>query len=262
MDKRLDPTKLVEDAKSVISLLTNYYPEIEIFDDSNYKISKYAYGKDYHYIIKDKLKALLEYIFEITGQRNARIFVDSAPVLERFWAQQSGLGWIGKNCNLVSKKLGSFVFISEIIIDLDLDYDSPHKNHCGDCTKCIDACPTKAILSPNVLDSKRCMSYLTIENKELLPQELNSGFNNWIFGCDICQDVCPWNQKIYSSNDTKPHNIEEFRASQDLIKMSQKDWKELTKEKFNKLFKRTALERTSYKRLIRNIDFVSENKKL
>jgi len=188
-DKRLDPTLLVEGSKSVVSLLLNYYPSQEQTGES-YKLSKYAYGTDYHFVIKDKLKELLHVINEEIGEVNGRAFVDSAPVLDKAWAAKSGLGWIGKHSNLLSQKMGSFYFIAELIIDLELDYDTPTTDHCGTCTACIDACPTEAITEPYVVDGSKCISYFTIELKDNIPSEFKGRFNDWMFGCDVCQDVC------------------------------------------------------------------------
>ena len=249
-EKRYNPELLVENAKSVITVLYNYYPQQRLDEDDNYKISKYAYGKDYHYIIKEKLSKLLAIIEEKTGKCNARVFVDSAPVLDRAWAHKSGLGFIGKNTLLINKKGGSFFFIGHIIIDLELHYeqDVDFNNYCGSCTKCIDACPTGALKENNV-DARSCISYLTIEYKGELPQNLKGKFNNWIFGCDICQDVCPWNRFSF------PHNEPLFEPVYDLQNMTKEQWRNLEKPQFNKLFKNTAIKRTGYNGLKRNIDF-------
>ena len=247
-EKRTDPRKLVEGAKSVISVLLNYFPE-EIQSDNTFKISKYAYGKDYHYVVKEKLHALLEYIQNEIGEVNGRAFVDSAPVMDKVWAAKSGLGWIGKNTNLISKTFGSFVFIGELIIDLELEYDKSIKDYCGTCTKCIDACPTKA-LTPYQLDARKCISYLTIEKKGDLPEEMKGEWSNWIFGCDICQDVCPWNSKL------KPLNEKAFNISEQLQNMIKKDWQNLDKSTFKKVFKISPVERTKIEGLIRNIEFL------
>lgn len=250
-DKRLDPTKLVPGAKSIISLTLNYFPPKKIFDDNSFLISKYAYGKDYHIIIKDKLKALFSQMKKEVGDIEGRVFVDSAPIHERAWAKISGLGWIGKNSLLLNKKMGSYFFLAEIVCDLDLEYDSTISDHCGTCTKCIDACPTDAITQAQVVDANRCISYLTIENKNEIPKELSKSFNNYIFGCDICQDVCPWNK--FSTS----HNEREFLPKEELSKMSKKDWQELTHETFNKIFKNSAVKRTKFQGLKRNIKAVS-----
>jgi len=249
-DKRVDASKMVDNAKSVISVLLNYYP-LKIQKDINApKISKYAYGKDYHFIIKDKLRKLFNIINNEIIEINGRIFVDSAPVLERYYAMQAGLGWIGKNSNLINKELGSFVFIGELIVDVELEYDAPIKDFCGTCTKCIDACPTNAIVSSKVIDARKCISYLTIEHKKKLPLELRSKFNNWVFGCDICQDVCPWNSKL------KPHNISELMPNPNIIEMTKEEWYNIDKEKFNILFKDSALKRTKFEGLKRNLEFL------
>ena len=250
-DKRLDPTKLVPGAKSIISLTFNYFPPKKILDDNSFLISKYAYGKDYHIIIKDKLKALFSQMKKEVGDIEGRVFVDSAPIHERAWAKISGLGWIGKNSLLLNKKMGSYFFLAEIVCDLDLEYDSTISDHCGTCTKCIDACPTDAITQAQVVDANRCISYLTIENKNEIPKELSKSFNKYIFGCDICQDVCPWNK--FSTS----HNEREFLPKEELSKMSKKDWQELTHETFNKIFKNSAVKRTKFQGLKRNIKAVS-----
>ena len=250
-DKRLDPTKLVPGAKSIISLTFNYFPPKKILDDNSFLISKYAYGKDYHIIIKDKLKALFSQMKKEVGDIEGRVFVDSAPIHERAWAKISGLGWIGKNSLLLNKKMGSYFFLAEIVCDLELEYDSTISDHCGTCTKCIDACPTDAITQAQVVDANRCISYLTIENKNEIPKELSKSFNNYIFGCDICQDVCPWNK--FSTS----HNEREFLPKEELSKMSKKDWQELTHETFNKIFKNSAVKRTKFQGLKRNIKAVS-----
>ena len=248
-DKRLDPTKLVEGSKSVISLLLNYFPE-ETQQEDSYKISKYAYGTDYHFVIKDKLKKLMHFISDEIGEVEGRAFVDSAPVLDKAWAAKSGLGWIGKNSNLLSKKAGSFFFIAELIVDLELDYDIPVTDHCGSCTACIDACPTEAIVDPYKVDGSKCISYFTIELKEELPQEMHGKFEDWMFGCDICQDVCPWNRF------SNPHNEPLFNPHPELLSMSKQDWEEITEDVFRKVFKKSAVKRTKYSGLKRNIRFL------
>ncbi len=248
-DKRLNPALLVEGAKSVVSLLLNYYPAQEQNKDAP-KVSKYAYGKDYHFVIKDKLKELLYSIRQHVGDVNGRAFVDSAPVLDRVWAKKSGLGWIGKNANLINKQHGSFFFIAELIIDLDLEYDGPVKDYCGTCTKCIDSCPTQAIVEPFVVDGSKCISYFTIELKENIPLEFSGKFNDWVFGCDICQDVCPWNRF------SQPHNEQAFVANDELIKMNRHQWEEITEEVFDKLFKYSPLKRTKFQGLKRNLEFL------
>ncbi len=248
-DKRLNPTLLVDGAKSVISLLLNYYPS-EIQNQESYKISKYAYGQDYHYVIKEKLNQLLNTIQTEIGEVSGRCFVDSAPVLDKSWAAKSGLGWIGKNSNLITQKTGSFYFIAELIIDLDLEYDYTTTDHCGTCTACIEACPTQAIVSPYVVDGSKCISYFTIELKDNLPQEMKGKFNDWAFGCDICQDVCPWNRF------SKPHNEPLFNSNLELLSYTKKDWEEITEDIFNKVFKNSALKRTKLEGMKRNIDFL------
>lgn len=251
-DKRLDPTKLVDGAKSVISLLLNYYPEEKQRTDT-YKISKYAYGQDYHFVIKDKLKSLLRFIQEEIGEVAGRAFVDSAPVLDKAWAAKSGLGWIGKNSNLITQKVGSFYFIAELIVDIDLMYDAPTTDHCGSCTACIDACPTKAIIEPYVVDGSKCISYLTIELKESIPSEFQGSMDNWMFGCDVCQDVCPWNRFATA------HNEPAFKPNEKLLTHSKKEWKELTQDVFQEVFRKSAVKRTKYQGLLRNIKFLESS---
>lgn len=253
-DKRLDPRLLVEGAKSVVSMLLNYYPEKEIEAEDSYKVSKYAYGTDYHFVIKDKLKALIQYIQEEIGEVNGRAFVDSAPVMDKVWAKKSGLGWVGKNSNLINKQTGSFFFIAELIIDLEMEYDGPVKDYCGTCTRCLDACPTEAITKPYEVDGSKCISYFTIELKEQIPAEVKGKFENWIFGCDICQDVCPWNRF------SKPHQEPHFNPDTKLVEMKKKDWEELTAEVFNQVFKKSAVKRTKLEGLKRNISFVKGEK--
>ena len=248
-DMRLDPTKIVEGAKSVISLTYNYYTE-KTYKDSNFKISKYAYGDDYHHVIKNKLKDLFEYIKEKTGDINGRVFVDSAPILERAWAKKSGLGWIGKNTNLISKKNGSFFFLCEVILDLELEYDHIETDHCGSCTACIDACPTNAIVEPYVVDGSKCISYYTIELKNNIPDYAKNTYDDWIFGCDICQDVCPWNRF------SKPHQEPLFNSNDEFLSISKNDWIEMTKETFNKVFKNSPIRRAGFDGIKRNIEFI------
>lgn len=248
-DKRLDPTLLVDDSKSVISLLLNYYPSDFQVSDS-FKISKYAYGQDYHYVIKDKLKELLFSIQATIGAVSGRAFVDSAPVLDKAWAAKGGSGWIGKNSNLITKKVGSFFFIAELVVDLDLEYDNPTTDHCGSCTACIDACPTQAIVAPYVVDGSKCISYFTIELKDNLPQELKGSFDDWVFGCDVCQDVCPWNKF------SNPHQEPLFDPNPAMLSMSKKDFVEITEETFKVVFKNSAVKRTKFAGLVRNIDFI------
>lgn len=248
-DKRLNPTLLVDGAKSVVSLLLNYYPS-EIQNQESYKISKYAYGQDYHSVIKEKLKELLFSIQENIGAVDGRAFVDSAPILDKAWAAKSGLGWIGKNSNLLTQQVGSFYFIAELIIDLELEYDYATTDHCGICTACIDACPTEAIVAPYIVDGSKCISYFTIELKENIPSEMKGKLDDWAFGCDICQDVCPWNKF------SKPHSEPLFNPNPELLSMTKKDWEEITEETFKIVFKNSAVKRTKFEGLKRNINFI------
>ncbi len=252
-DKRLDPTKLVEGSKSVISLLLNYFPSEKQKDPEAPKISKYAYGTDYHFVIKDKLKQLLHFIHEEIGEVHGRAFVDSAPVLDKAWAAKSGLGWIGKNSNLLTQQVGSFYFVAELIVDLELEYDTPVTDHCGTCTACIDACPTQAIVEPYVVDGSKCISYFTIELKNEIPESYKGQFDDWMFGCDVCQDVCPWNRF------SKPHNEPLFNPKPELLEMSKKDWNEITQEVFSKVFQKSAVKRTKFSGLTRNIRFLKDD---
>ncbi len=249
-DLRLDPTKLVSGAKSVVSLSYNYYPGQE--DNSKYKIAKYAFGRDYHFVIKDKLKTFFNYLIENIGDINGRVFVDSAPVMERQWAAKSGLGWIGKNTLLINKNQGSFFFLAELIIDLELEYDGPIKDYCGTCTKCLDACPTDAFVDEGILDSSKCISYLTIELKKAIPKEFIGKFDNWIFGCDICQDVCPWNRF------SKKHKEPAFIKGKGVDDLTKGNWEEITEEIFKKVLKDSPIKRTKYQGLMRNIEFVQK----
>ncbi len=249
-DKRLDPSLLVPGAKSVISLLYNYFPEKDLGQQTGYKVAKYAYGEDYHFVIKDKLKLFVEDIRASVGAVEGRAFVDSAPVMERAWAKKSGLGWIGKNSLLLNRQAGSFFFLAELIVDLELEYDGPARDYCGSCTACIDACPTDAISEPYVVDGSKCISYFTIELKEDIPQEVKGKFENWIFGCDICQDVCPWNRF------SKPHAEPRFTPSEELEEMSTSKWQELSEEVFQKMFKHSPIKRTKFSGLRRNITFL------
>ena len=251
-DKRLNPALLVDDASSVISVLVNYYPKKDLFEHKELKISKYAYGQDYHLVIRKRLQELLEFIEEQSGERSARCFTDSAPVLDKAWAERAGLGWIGKNGNLLSTKVGSFFFLGEIILDLELDYDQPTTDHCGTCTRCIDACPTDAIVKANVIDGSKCISYLTIELKdEFIPTQFNDKMENWVFGCDICQDVCPWNRF------SQPHSFDEFEPHSDLGEV---DLLDLSEDAFKTIFKHSAVKRTKFKGLKRNIEFTANKK--
>lgn len=251
-DKRLDPTKLVDGAKSVISLLYNYYPS-QHQTASSFKISKYAYGEDYHFVIKEKLFVLLAWMQQEIGEVNGRAFVDSAPVLERAWAAKSGLGWIGKNGNLINKGSGSFYFLSELIIDLELEPDGPTTDHCGTCTACIDACPTQAIVAPTVVDGSKCISYFTIELKEAIPNEMKGKFDDWIFGCDVCQDVCPWNRFA------QPNQEPKFAPNEEWMNYEKRQWMEITADIFKKFFKKSPIMRTGYNGLKRNIDYLKES---
>lgn len=250
-DKRLDPRKLVEGAKSVITVILNYFPEQTLSEnDDNYKISKYAYGTDYHFVLKDKLKDLMSYISEEIGEVNGRVFVDSAPVMDKVWAKKSGIGWVGKHTNLITREIGSFFFIGEIICDLELQADVGMKDYCGTCTRCVDACPTDAITQPYVVDGSKCISYFTIELKDAIPEEVKGKFENWIFGCDICQDVCPWNRF------SRPTQIADFRQHPDLEQFTKTDWEEISQEVFQEIFRRSAVKRTKLEGLRRNISFV------
>ena len=248
-DKRLNPKLLVDGAKSVVSLLLNYYPS-ELQNQESYKISKYAFGQDYHSVIKEKLKELLFSIQENIGAVDGRAFVDSAPILDKAWAAKSGLGWIGKNSNLLTQQVGSFYFIAELIIDLELEYDHATTDHCGTCTSCIDSCPTEAIVAPYIVDGSKCISYFTIELKENIPAEMKGKFDDWAFGCDICQDVCPWNKF------SKSHSEPLFNPNPELLSMTKKDWEEITEETFKTVFKNSAVKRTKFEGLKRNIDFI------
>lgn len=251
-DKRLDPTLLVPGAKSVISLLYNYSPE-ELQNKNSYQISKYAYGEDYHLVIKKKLNEMVDSMRQVMGNFNARVFTDSAPIMERAWAQKSGLGWLGKHSLLISKSKGSFFFLAEIILDLALNYDTPFKtDHCGTCTKCIDACPTQAILPNNTVDGSKCISYFTIELKEEIPAQYKDSFDNWAFGCDICQDVCPWNRF------SLPHKEERFKPDERLLQFNKNDWEEITEDVFKEIFKRSAVKRTKFTGFQRNILFLKK----
>nr|WP_317631598.1 tRNA epoxyqueuosine(34) reductase QueG [uncultured Flavobacterium sp.] len=248
-DMRLDPRLIVDDAKSVISFLLNYYPS-ETQNPDSYKISKYAYGQDYHLVIKEKLNELLLVLNEQIGEINGRAFVDSAPVLDKAWAERSGLGWVGKNNNIISKKTGSFFFICELIVDIELEYDSPTTDHCGKCTACIDACPTQAIVQPYLVDGSKCISYFTIELKDAIPTAMKGKFDDWMFGCDVCQDVCPWNRF------SKPHSEPLFNPHTDLLKYDKANWEEISLEQFNEIFRKSAVKRTKLAGLQRNIEFL------
>lgn len=248
-DKRLDPRLLVDGARSVVSLLLNYYPEAKQNSDS-YKLSKYAYGHDYHHIIKSKLRELQNFISEEIGEVGGRAFVDSAPVLDKAWAAKSGLGWIGKHSNLLTQQVGSFYFIAELILDVDLAVDFKVTDHCGTCTACIDACPTEAIVEPYKVDGSKCISYVTIELKEEIPAEFQGKMDDWMFGCDVCQDVCPWNRF------SKPHSEPLFNPHPELLSMNKKDWEEITEDVFKKVFQKSAVKRTKFSGLTRNVSFL------
>lgn len=249
-DKRLDPTLLVPGARSVVSLLFNYFPE-KNQNNTDVKISKYAYGEDYHKVVKDRLHVFVERIREKIGDLEGRAFVDSAPVLDKAWARKSGIGWIGKNANLINKGHGSFFFIAELIIDLDLIDDSPSTDHCGTCTACIDACPTEAIVEPYVVDGSKCISYLTIELKNAIPEEFKSKMDHWVFGCDVCQDVCPWNRF------SKPHRESRFEPHEEIMNFNRRDWMELTEDVFKNRLKKSPLQRAGYMGLIKNLVFTN-----
>lgn len=253
-DKRLDPTKLVEGAKSVISLIYNYYPGQRLPDGAeDFKIAKYAYGQDYHYVIKDRLKTLMENLRKEIGEFGGRVFVDSAPLMERQWAQKSGLGWLGKNSLLLNRDMGSFFFLSELIVDVEINPDPPMvKDYCGTCTRCIDACPTDAIVADGVVDASKCISYLTIELKENIPVAFKGKMENWIFGCDICQDVCPWNRF------SKPHREPLFEPKPDLAHMGNREWLEISEEVFQKVFAKSPLKRSKWAGVKRNVVFVND----
>ncbi|MFC3416385.1 tRNA epoxyqueuosine(34) reductase QueG [Algoriphagus hitonicola] len=250
-DKRLDPTKLVPGAKTVVSLIYNYFPEKKLPEKAeDIKLAKYAYGQDYHFVIKDKLKTFLEILREEIGEIEGRVFVDSAPVMERQWAQKSGIGWVGKNSLLLNREMGSFFFLAELIIDLEATPDIPlAKDYCGTCTACIDACPTDAIVQPGVVDGSRCISYLTIELKDAIPNEFQGKMKNWTFGCDICQDVCPWNRF------SRPHQEPAFDLHPDLKEFTNKDWIEMTEETFRKVFKKSAVKRAGFPKLKTTLSF-------
>ncbi len=258
-DKRLDPRLLVPGAKSVVSLVYNYFPQKDSRPDlapgavqaQQLKIAKYASGEDYHAVIKEKLRMLLDRLREAVGEIEGRAFVDSAPVMERAWAAKSGLGWIGKNSLLLNRSMGSFFFLAEVILDLELDADGPVKDYCGSCTACMDACPTEAIPAPFVVDGSKCISYFTIELKEAIPAEVKGKFQNWIFGCDVCQDVCPWNRF------SKPHGESRFIPAHEVRDMTTEDWQEITEEVFTRIFKDTALQRAKFSGMKRNVAFVT-----
>lgn len=249
-DIRLDPRLLVEGAKSVISLAYNYYPTQELPAQNNYKISKYAYRRDYHKVIKKKLLQVLESLKKAFGDFNGRVFVDSAPIMEKVWANRSGITWQGKHTNSINPQTGSFFFLATMVVDIELDYDTPTKDRCRNCRLCQDACPTDALQNPYQIDASKCISYFTIELKDQIPAEMKGKFQDWMFGCDICQDVCPWNRR------SKPHQEPDFIPSERLQQMNKEDWHELTKELFEELFRGSAVKRTKFEGLKRNIDFL------
>lgn len=251
-DKRLDPRLLVEGSRSVISLSYNYFPKEDLFKDKLQKISKYAYGEDYHEVIKDILRQMIIELQDEIGEFGFRVFVDSAPVLERAWAKKSGIGWVGKNANIITKQSGSFFFLAEIICDLDLEYDHATTDHCGTCRKCIEACPTDAIVSDKLIDGSKCISYATIELKDAIPDIFKNNMENWMFGCDICQDVCPWNR--FSA----PTLEEKFHPNEALQNFTKKEWKEMTQEIFSSVFRKSPVKRTKFAGLKRNLDFLSD----
>ena len=249
-DKRLDPTLLVPGAQSVISLTYNYFPK-EFQREDSYKLSKYAYGEDYHRVVKDKLRDLVASMQERLGSFHARVFTDSAPIMERSWAQRSGLGWIGKHSLLINKSKGSYFFLAEIITDLELEADVPFStDHCGTCTRCVDACPTEAIIPDKTVDASKCISYFTIELKDEIPVEFREKFEDWMFGCDICLDVCPWNRF------SLPHSEPRFEPRSEILEYSKKDWEEITEDLFKDLFANSAVERTKFSGLKRNLKFL------
>ena len=250
-DKRLDPRLLVDGSKSVISLSYNYFPD-KIIEADSFKLSKYAYGEDYHNVIKDKLRNLVAELQAEIGEFSFRVFVDSAPVLEKAWARKSGIGWVGKNANLITKKNGSFYFLAEIICDLELTEDFPVTDHCGSCRKCIESCPTQAIISDKIIDGTKCISYATIELKEQIPDYFKDKMDDWMFGCDVCQDVCPWNR--FSA----PTLEEKFQPNSKLQNFTKQDWKDITQEIFSEVFKKSAVKRTKFAGLKRNLDFLSD----
>ena len=253
LEKRLDPRLLVENARSVISVLLNYFPEQKQSDPEAPVLSKYAFGTDYHFVMKDKLGELLKFIQTEIAPCDGRCFVDSAPVLDRAWAARAGLGWIGKNTNLISTEHGSFFFIGELILDLELPADEKIvRNHCGNCTRCIDACPTQALVAPYVLDARKCISYQTIENRGEIDSGLKGKFSNRVFGCDICQDVCPWNLK------SETHREPAFVAVARLMNLSREDWHSMDKNTFNEFFRNSAVKRTRFEGLKRNLKFLEE----
>jgi epoxyqueuosine reductase len=252
-DKRIDPTKLVEGAKTVISATLQYHPGTTERPENTPRISTYALGDDYHDVLRGKLKALYDYIHDLVGDINGRVFTDSAPVMDKAWAARSGMGWLGKNGNLLNRKLGSWFFIGEIILDVDFEPDSPTTDHCGSCTRCIDACPTNAIVLPQVIDARKCISYLTIEYRDAIPESYHKGIGEWMYGCDICQDVCPWNRKAPTSKE------QAFKPRKEILEMTAEGWRQLDVETFKRLFKGSAVKRTKYAGLVRNISIAVSN---
>lgn len=252
MDKRLDPRLLMPGARSVVTVLLNYHPEKQQTDPDAPRISKYAYGEDYHFVIKDKLRGLADYITEHIGEVEGRAFVDSAPVMDKAWALRSGAGWMGKHTNIIRPRVGSFFFIGELILDLPLAPDGPMADHCGTCTACMDACPTEAIVEPYVVDGSKCISYFTIELKEAIPEDMKGKFGNWAFGCDVCQDVCPWNRFA------TPHSEPRFNAHPKLLDMKADGWRDITEDVFREVFRRSAVKRTKYEGLKRNLRFIGK----
>lgn len=250
-EKRVNPRRLVEGAKSVISVLQNYYTPIRQTDPEAPVLSKYAYGIDYHFVIKEKLRRLLDYMNETIGEVNGRAFTDSAPVLDRAWAARSGLGWIGRNTNLLVRGRGSFFFIGELIVDIDLPADSPSGDYCGTCTRCIDACPTGAIVKSRKIDARKCISYLTIEYRDQLPDDAVDKMQNRVFGCDICQDVCPWNKKAM------PHNEPHFNHNPEILALTAGEWREMDSSLFNRLFERSAVKRAGFRQIRRNLEILN-----
>ncbi len=251
-DKRIDPRLLVPGSKSVVSLLYNYHTKANQTEGAP-KLAKYAFGEDYHFVVKDKIHELMQRIQEKIGKVEGRVFVDSAPVLDRAWARESGLGWIGKNSMLINKERGSDFFISELIIDLELEYDSPIGDYCGTCTKCLDACPTDAIEEERTINSEKCISYLTIELRDnAIDQKFKDQMNDWVFGCDICQDVCPWNRFA------KPHNEDRFLAKKSLLDLSREGWDQMDEPQFRELFRKSAVKRTKYSGIKRNLEFLKK----
>ncbi len=251
-DMRLDPTLLVPGARSIVTLLYNYFPERDLASDGGFKVAKYAYGADYHDVVRDRLKDFMTIIREQIGDVQGRVFVDSAPVMERAWAKRAGAGWVGKNSLLINKSMGSFFFLAELIIDLELDYDGPVKDYCGTCSACMDACPTDAIPAPYVVDGSKCISYFTIELKDEIPRDVKGKFDNWIFGCDICQDVCPWNRF------SVPHREPAFTPNSAIANFSETEWMEMTEDIFQVVFKNSPVKRAKYEGLRRNIKFVKD----